>query len=85
MLGVRVPPALPGGPDAPGGRAVKGAFGRVTGFLGEVKAEVRKVVFPSRTETIGSTAVVIVFVLILGVFLSIVDSLWLQLVGVVIR
>jgi preprotein translocase subunit SecE len=60
-------------------------FGRITGFLGEVKAEVRKVVFPSRTETIGSTAVVIVFVLILGVFLSIVDGLWLNVIGIVIR
>jgi preprotein translocase subunit SecE len=64
---------------------VMGIFGRITGFLGEVKAEVRKVVFPSRTETIGSTAVVIVFVVILGVFLSIVDGLWLNVIGIVIR
>jgi len=64
---------------------VKGALGRLTGFLGEVKAEVRKVVFPSRSETVGSTAVVIVFVLILGVFLSFVDGLWLNVVGVIIR
>jgi len=64
---------------------VKGVFGRMTGFLGEVKAEVRKVVFPSRTETIGSTAVVIVFVLILGVFLSVVDGLWLNVIGIIIR
>ena len=60
-------------------------FGRVTGFLGEVKAEVKKVVFPSRAETIGSTGVVIVFVLILGIFLSFMDSIWLQLIGMVIR
>jgi preprotein translocase subunit SecE len=84
MLGVRVPPALPGGLGARG-EGVKGALGRLTGFLGEVKAEVRKVVFPSRTETVGSTAVVIVFVLILGVFLSFVDGLWLNVVGVIIR
>ena len=84
MLGVRVPPALPGGLGARG-EGVKGFLGRLTGFLGEVKAEVRKVVFPSRTETIGSTAVVIVFVLILGVFLSFVDGLWLNVVGVIIR
>jgi preprotein translocase subunit SecE len=60
-------------------------FGRIREFLGEVKAEVRKVVFPSRRETIGSTAVVIVFVLILGVFLSVVDGLWLNVVGMIIR
>jgi preprotein translocase subunit SecE len=64
---------------------VKGFFGRIAEFLGEVKAEVRKVVFPSRQETIGSTAVVIVFVLILGVFLSIVDGLWLNVMGIIVR
>jgi len=64
---------------------VKGTIGRVTTFLGEVKAEVKKVVFPSRQETLGSTGVVIVFVLILGVFLSFVDTIWLHVVGVVIR
>jgi len=62
-----------------------GFFGRIATFLGEVKAEVKKVVFPSRQETLGSTGVVIVFVLILGVFLSVVDSVWLQLIGMVIR
>ena len=62
-----------------------GFVGRITTFLGEVKAEVKKVVFPSRQETLGSTGVVIVFVLILGVFLSVVDSVWLQLIGMVIR
>jgi preprotein translocase subunit SecE len=81
MLGVRVPPALP----ASGGRAVKGFFGRIFTFLGEVKAEIKKVIFPSRQETIGSTGVVIVFVLILGVFLSIVDTIWLRVIGVVIK
>ena len=60
-------------------------FKRVTTFLSEVKAEVKKVVFPGRQETVGSTGVVIVFVLILGVFLSIIDTVWLNAVGVVIR
>lgn len=64
---------------------MKGFFGRIATFLGEVKAEVKKVVFPSRQETLGSTGVVIVFVLILGVFLSVVDTVWLHVVGVVIR
>ena len=80
MLGVRVPPALPGA----GGRELN-FFKRITTFLSEVKAEVKKVVFPSRQETIGSTGVVIVFVLILGIFLSVIDTVWLQVVGVVIR
>jgi len=60
-------------------------FGRIAGFLGEVKAEIKKVAFPSRSETMGSTAVVIVFVMILGVYLSVMDSLWMGLVGLIIR
>lgn len=60
-------------------------FRRIFGFLGEVRAELKKVVFPSRSETVGSTAVVIVFVLILGVYLSIVDGVWLNFVGMIIK
>ncbi|MDH4229483.1 MAG: preprotein translocase subunit SecE [Nitrospirota bacterium] len=60
-------------------------FSRISGFLGEVRDEVKKVVFPSRSETLGSTVVVIVFVLILGVYLSLVDTLWFNLVGKAIR
>ncbi|MDH5527719.1 MAG: preprotein translocase subunit SecE [Nitrospirota bacterium] len=60
-------------------------FSRIFGFLGEVRDEVRKVIFPSRSETLGSTVVVIVFVMILGVFLSAVDSLWFNVVGIFIR
>ena len=86
MLGVRIPPALPPRlfESFPGVRVVA-FFGRITGFLGEVRAEVRKVVFPSRSETLGSTGVVIVFVMILGVYLAIMDGIWLNVVGMVIR
>ncbi|MFQ5508772.1 MAG: preprotein translocase subunit SecE [Leptospirillia bacterium] len=57
-----------------------GFFRRIFEFFAEVKAEVKKVVFPSRRETIGSTGVVIVFVLILGVYLAIVDGIFLNMV-----
>ena len=42
-------------------------------YLREVVYELRKVVWPSRKETIGTTAIVIVIVIISGVFLGIVD------------
>lgn len=42
-------------------------------FLREVKAELKKVTWPSRKQTIGSTAVVIVFVVIISFFLGAVD------------
>ena len=43
-------------------------------FLAEVRAELKKVSFPTRAETIGSTTVVIVFCILVSVELSVIDS-----------
>ena len=48
-------------------------FKRISEFFQDVKLELKKVVFPTRKEVIGSTWVVIVSVLIAAVFLGIVD------------
>jgi preprotein translocase subunit SecE len=48
-------------------------FNRAAQFLREVKVELKKVTWPSRKQTIGSTAVVIVIVLIISLFLGLVD------------
>jgi preprotein translocase subunit SecE len=53
-------------------------------FVTDVKAEVKKVSFPSKAETLGSTMVVIVFCLIMSIFLSMADSFLVWLVGKVI-
>ncbi len=53
-------------------------------FVLDVKAEVKKVSFPSREETIGSTLVVIVFCLVMSIYLSLVDSFLVWLVSRVI-
>lgn len=50
-------------------------------FLGDVKSELRKVSFPSRKETVGSTTVVIVFCVIMSLYLSVVDSFLVWLVA----
>lgn len=50
-------------------------------FLTDVRAELKKVSFPSRAETVGSTAVVIVFCILMSVYLSVVDSFLSWLVG----
>jgi preprotein translocase subunit SecE len=42
-------------------------------FLREVKIELKKVTWPSRKQTIGSTVVVVVLVLIISLFLGVVD------------
>ncbi len=48
-------------------------FKRISEFFQDVKLELKKVVFPTRKEVIGSTWVVIISVLIASVFLGIVD------------
>jgi preprotein translocase subunit SecE len=53
-------------------------------FVTDVKAEVKKVSFPSKAETVGSTMVVIVFCLIMSIFLSMADSFLVWLVSKVI-
>jgi preprotein translocase subunit SecE len=54
-------------------------------FLREVRVELRKVTWPSRKQTIGSTVVVIVLVLIISIFLGVVDMGLSSLVNVVLH
>lgn len=49
------------------------AVGRLVQFLREVKVELKKVTWPQRNQTIGSTIVVIVLVMIISIFLGLVD------------
>ena len=48
-------------------------FNKAIQFLREVKVELKKVVWPTRKQTIGSTVVVIVLVVIISFFLGVVD------------
>ena len=54
-------------------------------FLAEVRAELKKVSFPTRAETIGSTTVVIVFCVLMSLYLSVIDSFLVWLVSKIIR
>jgi preprotein translocase subunit SecE len=51
----------------------KNIFDKSIQFLREVKVELKKVTWPSKKQTIGSTAVVLVIVTIISLFLGIVD------------
>jgi len=48
---------------------------RVPNFLRDVRLEVKKTSFPSRSEVVNTTMVVVVVVIIFGVYLWIVDQL----------
>jgi preprotein translocase subunit SecE len=68
---VRKPqPAPVGAPAAP---PADNAFTRSLQFLREVKIELKKVTWPSRQQTLGSTLVVIVLVMIISLFLGLAD------------
>ncbi|MEE9423262.1 MAG: preprotein translocase subunit SecE [Gammaproteobacteria bacterium] len=54
--------------------AAQTALGRTTwGFIGDTRTEVRKVVWPTRAETVQTTMVVMIMVIILGVILWMLD------------
>lgn len=57
---------------------------RVKNFLGEVKTEIKKVNYPSKEELIGSTWVVIITVIVIGIFLGIIDFLLSRALKVII-
>ena len=48
-------------------------FSKSAQFLREVKVELKKVTWPSRKQTVGSTVVVIVLVMLISLFLGVVD------------
>ncbi len=50
-------------------------------FFNDVRGELKKVSFPTRAETIGSTTVVIVFCIIMSLYLSFVDSILVWVVS----
>ena len=54
------------------------------GYLREVIVELKKVIWPSRKETLGSTAVVLVIVGLAAVFLGIVDLILSRLVRLLV-
>ncbi|MGB7576241.1 MAG: preprotein translocase subunit SecE [Thermodesulfobacteriota bacterium] len=53
--------------------SIKEKFEAAKQFLREVKTELKKVTWPSRKDTLSGTAVVLVAVFIIAVFLGIVD------------
>lgn len=50
-------------------------------FFSDVRGELKKVSFPTRAETVGSTTVVIVFCIIMSLYLSFVDSVLVWVVS----
>jgi preprotein translocase subunit SecE len=63
---------------------VKIIIQKVTQFLKEAKVELKKVVWPSPKQTMASTAVVIIIVFIVSIYLGIIDFALAKLVKFVL-
>ncbi|MHB1183494.1 MAG: preprotein translocase subunit SecE [Desulfobulbia bacterium] len=59
--------------------------GRVKEFATEVKNEFGKIVWPAKKQTVGTTAVVVVLVMIISFYLGAVDLLLGKIIGYVLR
>jgi preprotein translocase subunit SecE len=79
-----VPPPQKKGSGATKAAGEKNIFGKSIQFLREVRAELKKVTWPSRKQTLGSTAVVIVLVMIISLYLGLVDAGLSSLVRIVL-
>jgi preprotein translocase subunit SecE len=60
-------------------------FTKTAQFLREVKVELKKVAWPTRKQTIGSTAVVIALVMLISLFLGFVDFGISSLIRIVLQ
>jgi preprotein translocase subunit SecE len=75
----------PIGAKAAAGKQKKNLVDKSMQFLREVKVELKKVTWPSRKQTIGSTAVVIILVMIISLFLGLVDVGLSSLIRVILQ
>ena len=64
---------------------IVGWFNTAVQFLREVKVELKKVAWPSRKQTLGSTVVVLILVSIIAFFLGAADILLSRLIQVVLQ
>jgi len=64
---------------------IKGYIDTSVQFLREVKIELKKVTWPPRKQTMGSTVVVIIMVMIISLFLGVVDLGLSSLIRVVLH
>jgi len=60
-------------------------IGGLKTFLGEVQVELKKCTWPTRQELLGSTMVVVVSVIILGVFVGLSDTTLMSVLRAVLR
>ncbi|MEW6523291.1 MAG: preprotein translocase subunit SecE [Bacillota bacterium] len=66
-------------------KGVKGFWTKAVQYLKDVRFELRKVLWPSRRQTVLFTSIVIVAVLIVACLIWVVDSSFGLILGVLVR
>jgi preprotein translocase subunit SecE len=64
---------------------VTGSWEKLTHFLSDVRAEMRKVVTPSRKEVESTTSVVLIAVFLFGLFFFVVDTVFNRVVSLILH
>jgi len=67
------------------GGNVTGTWGKLTNFLNDVRAEMKKVVTPNRKEVESTTTVVIISVFLFGLFFFVVDAVFSRVVEAILH
>ena len=63
---------------------IKEIFQKMIRFLRDAKAELKKVTWPDKKQTLASTSVVLIIVFIVAAYLGIIDYILSRLVGLVL-
>jgi preprotein translocase subunit SecE len=82
---ISLPKKASGQPRAVSKIQKQNVFQKSIQFLREVKVELKKVTWPSKKQTIGSTVVAIVLVIIISLFLGVVDMSLTSLISLVLQ
>ena len=69
--------------DKPGSVTKSVQEGRSRRFLGEVIIELKKVTWPNRAQLFQATAVVIIFVAVVAIYLGVIDTLMSALIDAI--
>ena len=59
----------------------KKVWSSIAEFLSDVRGELKKISYPTKSETIGSTTVVLLFCVFMSLYLSVVDSFLVWLIS----
>ncbi|MBQ3557355.1 MAG: preprotein translocase subunit SecE [Oscillospiraceae bacterium] len=62
-----------------------GVFSRIAKWLRELKSELKKVQWPTAKQTVNNTAIVILCVIIVGVFIWVFDALASGVIGAILN